>query len=170
MKKQNWRDYIKQDNPAAAALLSKMGYRKDERIQVKLEFLRMLVRLELDPARTKLLAGFFETYLRLEDTEEQVLQMELKKLGQNEEVRIMELTTSWERKGIMKGKIESIVLYLGARFGESSITAQEKAKLLTDVELLNKVSLDVFAAESVDEAQTIIEEAIIEQADKKPMQ
>ncbi|HHY22122.1 MAG TPA: hypothetical protein GX525_09680 [Bacilli bacterium] len=50
----NWREYIEQPNPVAAALLSKMGYRQDERIQVKKEFLRLLVKLELDPARMNL--------------------------------------------------------------------------------------------------------------------
>lgn len=59
----HWREFIRKDNPVAAARLSKMGYTKEERVQVKLEFIRMLVRLELDPARTELLFGFFETYL-----------------------------------------------------------------------------------------------------------
>src|SRR5699024_9927668 len=45
--KKNWRTFIQQDNPVAAALLSKMGYAENERVQVKLEFLRMLSRMEL---------------------------------------------------------------------------------------------------------------------------
>ncbi len=49
LRKHNWRNYIRSNNPAAAALLSKMGYQEKERVQVKLEFLRMLVRMELDP-------------------------------------------------------------------------------------------------------------------------
>lgn len=36
--KKNWRDYIHSDNPAAAALLSKMNYTKEERVEVKKEF------------------------------------------------------------------------------------------------------------------------------------
>jgi hypothetical protein len=60
LKKENWRNYIRQDNPVAAALLCKMGYTKREKIEVKIEFLRMLLRLELDPARLTLLTGFFE--------------------------------------------------------------------------------------------------------------
>ena len=98
-----WRQYIRQDNPVAAALLSKMGYNKDERIQVKKEFLRMLVRLELDPARMELLTGFFETYLKLTFEEEQELVEEIHMLDSKEEGDIMELMTSWEKKGIEKG-------------------------------------------------------------------
>lgn len=66
LKKMNWRDYIQSDNPVAAALLAKMGYSKDEKVQVKMEFLRMLVRMQLNPARTRFITGFFEQYLTLE--------------------------------------------------------------------------------------------------------
>ncbi|GCD83163.1 hypothetical protein PthstB1num2_36020 [Parageobacillus thermoglucosidasius] len=51
LRKQNWRNYIRSDNPIAAALLSKMGYTESERIELKKQFLRMLVRLELDEAK-----------------------------------------------------------------------------------------------------------------------
>ena len=63
--KKNWRDYINSNNPAAAALLSKMGHTEEEKIQVKKEFLSMLVKMELDPAKQRLVYGFFETYLKL---------------------------------------------------------------------------------------------------------
>lgn len=99
----NWREYIEQPNPVAAALLSKMGYRQDERIQVKKEFLRLLVKLELDPARMNLITGFFESYLSLSNEEETQLQTELEQLPKEEEVQIMEMISSWERRGIEKG-------------------------------------------------------------------
>ena len=38
LKKMNWRDYIQSDNPVAAALLAKMGYSKDEKVQVNGNF------------------------------------------------------------------------------------------------------------------------------------
>lgn len=108
LKKRNWREYIESDNPVAAALLSKMGYRPDEKVQVKVEFVRMLTRLRLDPARMTLLAGFFETYLKLNKTEEKVFQSEIQKLDQKELVRVMQLTTSWHEKGRTEGKIEIV--------------------------------------------------------------
>ena len=37
---------------------------------MKLEFLRLLNQMELNPAKTKLLYGFFETYLTLNEEEE----------------------------------------------------------------------------------------------------
>ncbi|WP_245628062.1 Rpn family recombination-promoting nuclease/putative transposase [Shouchella shacheensis] len=64
LKSLNWRQFVWKYNPVAGALLSKMGYTKEEKVEVKKEFLRMLVRLELDPARNHLLTAFFETYNR----------------------------------------------------------------------------------------------------------
>ncbi len=101
-----WRSYIRQDNPVAAALLSQMGYDASERVQVKKEFLRMLVRLQLDPARTQLVTGFFETYLTLNAEEETELREEIEQLDEQEMQEIFRIETSWERKGRFEGKIE----------------------------------------------------------------
>lgn len=106
LRKKQWRDYIRQDNPIAAALISKMGYTTSERVEVKKEFLRMLVRLELDPARMQLITGFFETYLALTQEEEEILKREIQNINPQEGVRIVELMTSWEKKGKAEGKAE----------------------------------------------------------------
>lgn len=67
LKKLNWRTYIHTNNPVAAALLSKMGYTEKEKVQVKKEFLRMFVKMEINPAKAELINGFFETYLTLNE-------------------------------------------------------------------------------------------------------
>ncbi|HLR52987.1 MAG TPA: hypothetical protein VK072_08965 [Candidatus Avamphibacillus sp.] len=36
-----------------------MGYDEKERVQMKKEFLRMITRMELDPAKERLIYGFF---------------------------------------------------------------------------------------------------------------
>lgn len=109
LKKYHWRDYIHSDNPVAAALLSKMGYQKQERVQVKLEFLRMLVRMELDLARMTLLTGFFESYLKLNEAEERRLEEDMGKIDEKEAQKMMEITTSWQEKGRVEGRMEGIV-------------------------------------------------------------
>jgi hypothetical protein len=106
LKKLNWRHYIDSNNPAAAALLSKMGFKPGERVRVKLEFMRMLARLKQDPARTELLGGFFETYLKLNREEEEQLYHELGKIDKKEADTIMQITTSWHEKGRMEGRVE----------------------------------------------------------------
>ncbi|NNU91658.1 Rpn family recombination-promoting nuclease/putative transposase [Anoxybacillus sp. CHMUD] len=103
LRKQNWRNYIRIDNPIAAALLSKMGYTESERIELKKQFLRMLVRLELDEAKQRLLIGFFETYVRLSDDEEQQLRNEVNQMETKEKEQVLELLISYEQKGKREG-------------------------------------------------------------------
>lgn len=106
LKKLDWREYIKGSNPVAAALLSKMGFSSAERVKVKLEFMRMLARMKLDPARMEFLGGFFESYLKLNSEEEAELELEMNTVDRKEAEAIMQITTSWHEKGREKGKIE----------------------------------------------------------------
>jgi len=134
-KKKNWRDYIKSDNPVAAALLSKMEYTEEEKVEVKKEFLKMLVRMELDPAKSKFLNDFFETYLKLNEEEEEELMKEMKHSDYADE--ILELTNSWEERGIKKGKEE------GIKEGKKAATRELALELLKEgssVEFVAKVT------------------------------
>ncbi|MED0686414.1 Rpn family recombination-promoting nuclease/putative transposase [Anoxybacillus ayderensis] len=108
LRKQNWRNYIRQDNPIAAALLSKMGYTESERVELKKQFLRMLVRLELDEAKQRLLFGFFETYVKLSDEEERRLRSEVNEMETKEKEQVMELIISYEQKALEKGREEGM--------------------------------------------------------------
>ena len=109
LKKLNWRDFVRSENPVAAALLSKMGFSKEEKIHVRLEFMRMLLRMKLDPARMELLATFFYTYLKMNRQEEQRFQQELGKIDEKEASAIMQMTTPWHEKGRAEGKLEGKV-------------------------------------------------------------
>jgi len=103
----SWRTYLHSSNPVAAALLSKMDYQPKERVKIKLEFLRMLTRLQLDLARMQLITGFFESYLALSDEEEKILQQKIsEELKPEEGQRAMEITTSWHEKGRREGRQE----------------------------------------------------------------
>lgn len=106
LRKLNWRRYIKSNNPAAAALMSKMGYTEQEKVQVKREFVRMLARMKLDPVRNHFLIGFFEKYLRLSKREEELFKEEIGKLDKKEVAAVMEITNSWEEKGLADGEIK----------------------------------------------------------------
>ncbi|EPZ37888.1 transposase [Anoxybacillus ayderensis] len=108
LRKQNWRDYIRHDNPIAAALLSKMGYTESERIELKKQFLRMIVRMELDEAKQRLLIGFFETYVKLSDEEEQQLRNEVNEMETKEKEQVLELIISYEKKALEKGLKEGV--------------------------------------------------------------
>jgi len=66
----------------------------------------MLTRLKLDPDRMELVAGFFETYLKLNTQEEEQLSRELGKINRKEAEAVMQITTSWHEKGKIEGRIE----------------------------------------------------------------
>ena len=99
----NWRDFLEQRNPVAAALMSKMRITSVDRPKVKAECLRVLATLRLDPARTRLISGFVDTYLRLNPQEQQVFQTEVDRMEISKQDRVMEIVTSWMEQGIEQG-------------------------------------------------------------------
>jgi hypothetical protein len=54
----NWRDFLQQKNPIAAALMAKMKIDPLDRPTVKAQCLRLLVTLKLDPAKMQLISIF----------------------------------------------------------------------------------------------------------------
>ncbi|WP_245833211.1 transposase [Oceanobacillus timonensis] len=104
--KKDWRAYIQSDNPAAAALLSQMGYEEHERVQVKLEFLRMITRMQINPAQMEFLYGYFETYLKLNKEEESEMMEQMENLPEEEKEVVLKLPNSYFERGLEKGKQE----------------------------------------------------------------
>jgi len=132
-----------------------------------LEFLRMLVRMELDPARMTLLTGFFETYLILNEEEERKLEEEMGKVDEKEAKRMIEITTSWEEKGKMKGRMEgkaegkaegqaSILLrLLKKKFGYMPVEMENRVMSMP-VEKLQELAEAIFDLETIDDVNSFI--------------
>ncbi len=140
----SWRDFLNQPNPIAAALMAKMKIQPSDRPKVKAECLRLLATLKLDPARTRLISGFVDTYLTLNATEEQTFQTELDRMGLNKEEKVMEIVTSWMRTG-MRNEAEKLVLrQLNRRFGpiEAELEQRIQALSIDRVEDLSDALLD----------------------------
>ncbi len=99
----HWRDFINQANPVAAALMAKMKIAPRDRAKVKAQCLRLLVTLRLDAARMQLISGFVDTYLNLNSFEEIEFQQEISTFIQPEQEGVMQITTSWMRRGLEQG-------------------------------------------------------------------
>ncbi len=99
----NWRDFLKNRNPIAAALMAKMKIATEDRPQVKLECLRLLATLKLDSAKTKMISGFVDSYLKLDEQEERDFQSQIDRIESEEKEIIMAITTSWKEEGIKEG-------------------------------------------------------------------
>ena len=100
-----WRRFLKQANPVASALMAKMKIAPRDRHKVKLECLRLLATLKLDPARMRLISGFVDSYLRLTREEERRFERAMvgSGLAPGEKEQIMEVITSWMQTGIERG-------------------------------------------------------------------
>ncbi len=139
-------------NPVANALMAKMKMKQQERPIVKLECLKQMARLRLNPAQTRMISGFIDSYLRLEGQEEEVFQAELDRIDPSEKEGVMEVVTSWMEKGIEQGieqgrreEGRSLILrQLNRRVGSLSQVVQAKVEALSleQLEILGEALLD----------------------------
>ena len=66
----------------------------------------MLARLQLDPARKRLISGFIDEYLRLTIEQRQEFDAEMEQLIPQEKEGVMEIVTSWMEEGLAKGLVQ----------------------------------------------------------------
>jgi predicted transposase YdaD len=144
----NWRDYLNQANPVAAALMSKMAIAPADRPKVKAECLRVLTTLKLDPARTQLISGFVDTYLQLNAAEVVSFQTEIDRMDLVQREQIMQLTTSWKEEGRQEGRQEGqsqlVLRLLGRRVGRlpEATIGQIQQLPIAQIEALGEALLD----------------------------
>jgi Domain of unknown function (DUF4351) len=123
---------------------------------VKAQCLRLLVTLNLDPAKMQLISGFVDTYLRLNSQEETIFQSELGRMEMREQEQIMQITTSWKEQGIVEGKLEeklNITLRLLKRkFGTLDNAIAEQIKSL-EPNQLDSLTEDLLDFQSLDDLQ-----------------
>jgi predicted transposase YdaD len=144
----SWREYLRRPNPIAAALMSRMRIRRAERPRVKAECLRLLATLRLDPAKSRLISSFIDTYLNLRGRERRLFTRELHAMPADERENVMELTTSWKEEGREEGRLQEaaqlVLRQLRRRIGQVSEaqTGQIEALPLEQVESLGEDLLD----------------------------
>lgn len=152
-----WRRFVNQPNPVASALMAKMKMTARDRPRVKLECLRLLARLKLDPARSKLIGGFIDSYLALTAQEMKQYEREMATLQPEEKQMASVLISSWERKGINQGinqgKEELVVRMLRRRFGDVPAPLAERLKNLSSEQLddLGEALLDFTAPSDLEQ-------------------
>ena len=156
----DWHDFVENRNPVAAALMSKMNITQDDRPRVKLECLRLLISLKLDPARMELISGFVDTYLNLDAIEEQAFQSRLGTINLEEQEQIMQLTTSWEQRGIAKGRqegrVSTILRLLNRKFGSLDSAITDKISAL-NAEQLDSLTEELLDFQSFEELERFLD-------------
>jgi hypothetical protein len=160
-----WRDYLRSDNPVAAALMSRMHIAPRDRPLVKAASLRNLVRLGLPEEKLRVAAELPETYLRLDPQEEEVFRAEIQGMEPEERVMIMQTANQWILKGLAQGRQEgldrgrqegrqeasrrSLCKVLRSRFGEIPPAVSVRLERLTDGEGLERLLDEALACQSL---------------------
>ncbi|MEW6274791.1 MAG: hypothetical protein AB1556_06710 [Bacillota bacterium] len=76
----------------------------------------------------------------------------------------MQITTSWHEKEKIEGKIErareDICKFMARRFNADVVEVTEKAQRVASLEILGGIMEELFAANTLEEAQTIIRRAV----------
>jgi Domain of unknown function (DUF4351) len=125
--------------------MAKMEIDPADRSQVKVECLRMIANLKLDKARTFLISGFIDNYLRLNPIEEQQFQVEVDKIKlPTERENVMEITTSWMEQGQESATRGLVVKQLTRKLGNLS------PELLARVNGLNLDRVEALAEDLLD--------------------
>ena len=124
----NWRDFLKQKNPVAAALMAKMQVKPEERVTVKLECIKLLLASKLNSLKSSVVLQFVDNYLRLEPAEEEIFNSEMEKIEPKGREKIMAITTTWEEKGKRIELIESTLEVLEHQITELDSFIQERVK------------------------------------------
>ena len=89
--------------------MAKMNIADSDRPKVKLECLRLLATLRLNPAKMQLISGFIDSYLQLNAQEKQLFQAEIDKIEPIQKEATMKIVTSWMREGIEQGLEQGLV-------------------------------------------------------------
>jgi predicted transposase YdaD len=135
----NWREFLKTPNPVASALMTKMSIAPEDRPRVKLECLRMVATLKLDPARSELIGAFMNSYLKLTAAETLVYNQELQAMAPKEKEIVMEVFNEWTEMGRIEGRAQGeakarvnlLARQLRRRFGEVPPEISESIRNLT---------------------------------------
>jgi hypothetical protein len=130
--------------------MSKMQIAPEDRPRVKVECLRLLVTLQLDPARMSLISGFIDAYLRLNEQEESQFSEQIGRIWPVEQQgQVMQIVTSWMERGIEQGRVEgqrteALSLILGQLTHRFKSLSSETQKQIAQLSLaqLETLSLD----------------------------
>jgi hypothetical protein len=119
----NWRDFIRNPNPVAAALMTRMNIAPKDRPRVKLECVRLIATLKLSPAKSSLIRRFVDSYLHLSEGEVRQYNLQVKTLKAPERKAVMEVMNEWEAIGEKRGR--ELGQELGRRLGRLEVLLED---------------------------------------------
>ncbi|XID93273.1 Rpn family recombination-promoting nuclease/putative transposase [Paenibacillaceae bacterium WGS1546] len=147
LRQHHWKRFVDSENPVAAALLAKMGYNEKDKKEMRLAYLRMILRLgrKLDDARMALLMSVADLYFQPDREQDERMLRELMDDYPEEGEAIMELMPAWKRWGYEEGVEEGLLKgkEVGKAEGKAEGMAEERSHIV------RKLLAKGFAAEQV---------------------
>lgn len=130
----DWHDYLNSVNPVALALMAKMNLAPEDYIRVKLECLNKLFGLGLTDAQENIVVEFVDTYIPLNQNQQQLFLRELEDKGLARKERYMTFVNSWKQEGIdlgiEQGKLNLLLQLLTYRFNTLTPEVENQIKAL----------------------------------------
>ena len=153
----DWTKFINQPNPVASALMARMKIQRADRPRVKLQCLRLLATLRLEPEKSALIWHFVESYLSLDTREVRIFKEAVELLPGEERQAFMRYKNSFIEEGIEKGRLEGIELLrrglklvLTTRFGPKADSLVDRLSQL-EFDALDKLQTQLEAGADLDE-------------------
>jgi hypothetical protein len=153
----NWRNFLRNPNPIAAALMTKMKIPVNDRPRVKLECLRMIVTLKLNPARTALIRDFINSYLALSAAEEIAYNQELQAVEPKQKRKIVQIIDRMYLTEVRLRSVKTCLAMLKHRFGVIQ-RKLEKIVELMPIETLDQLQIAILDFQDMKEAKVWIEQ------------
>lgn len=140
----SWRDFIKVKNPVVAAFMSKMNDAEKEKIDVTIEFFRILTTLDITLEERDIVIDFFQSYVMLNEEEEEILMKSVKKHPDAD--KILEITNPFVEYGRRRGKEEGIEIGIdqGREKGKEEGIEQRNIEIASEM-LAEGLSIDLIA-------------------------
>lgn len=148
-------DYLDRGEALAAGLAGLMQIPDGQRVQIKGQSLMRLAESALDDQHKYLLGECLDTYLTLNQQEDQALQ---ETLTSKPFRKAKQMTTTWEARGIAKGEARGIakgqrdlvLSLLSDRFGRVTQRIRRKLESLT-AEELRELATRIYRVDSIDD-------------------
>lgn len=137
--------------------MTRMKMAAGDRPKVKLECLRLLTTLRLNPAKSEVIAGFISSYLKLNAAENKQYERELEQLTSEGKDTTMTMWSEWGqegmRQGLHQGKQELVSRQIQRRFGSVPAEVTERLDTLPS-EQLDELGEALFDFSSLSDLET----------------
>jgi len=140
----NAEEYLATQNPVAYGLAPLMNHGSLSKPRLKAICLSGIAQSNINEVQAALLAYFVDTYLPLNEAEEE----EFQKLIQQEEVITMQFVTSWQRKGELIARRETLLDLLQEKFGGVPSTVAQQVEAISSKEELEQLLRKLIRANS----------------------